>query len=142
MKQAGCEILDVSGVWQSPSWPPEKIAPDYINACLQIECRHDALSLLTILHEIEAKLGRVRSEVNAPRCLDLDLLDFRGEILTTPAIHIPHPRMMKRGFVLFPLSQIAPNWRHPATKEGIEAAISRLPLKDTAPMQYLGRPAF
>ena len=142
LEKNGCEILNVSGLWQSPSWPPDVPAPDYINACAQIEYKKAARSLLELLHHTEAALGRTRAALNAPRPLDLDLLGFRGEVLDMPEIKIPHPRMMNRGFVLFPLSQIAPNWHHPVTKESINHAISRLPLRDVLPMKYLGRFVF
>ncbi len=142
LKENGCEILNISGLWQSPSWPPDVPAPDYINACAQIEFKGTAPSLLGLLHHTEAALGRRRAALNAPRPIDLDLLDFRGEVLRTPEIKIPHPRMMNRGFVLFPLSQIAPKWKHPVTKEDINRTLSRLPLSDVAQMKYLGRFVF
>ena len=138
----GCDLIEVSGLWQSPSWPPNIPAPDYVNACAKVEFSGNERSLLALLHRTEAALGRTRDKLNAPRSLDLDLLDFRGRVLNTPEIEIPHPRMMDRGFVLFPLSQIAPDWKHPVTDEGVNAAISRLKLSDVSPMLYLGRHNF
>ena len=131
-------IHQVSGLWQSPSWPPGKGHPDYINACAEVSFSASAGELLSVLHHVEDEFGRERIELNAPRALDLDLLDFKEQQFNTPALTIPHPRMSGRAFVLFPLSQIAPNWQHPITGEHIEATIAKLPLADVRPMRYLG----
>lgn len=142
LTRGGARIVQTSGLWQSPSWPPGTEAPDYINACAQIDFSGNAQGLLHLLHQVEAALGRERNELNAPRTLDLDLLDFRGDHIDAADIVVPHPRMMTRGFVLFPLSQIAPDWQHPVLGENINDAISQLPLSDVAPMKYLGRQDF
>jgi len=142
LEGSGVQVLAISGMWQSPAWPAGQGHPDYINACAQVEFGSDARALLAILHRVEASHGRERTVLNAPRLLDLDLLDFRGEIIRAADIIIPHPRMMDRGFVLFPLSQIAPKWRNPTTNEGIELAISRLPLDDIEPLKHIGREEF
>lgn len=87
-------------------------------------------------------MGRVRGVKNAARVLDLDLLDFRAQILGNVSapeqIIIPHPRMLDRGFVLFPLSEIAPDWTDPCGGVSIDIHLAKLPLKDVAPMQWLG----
>jgi len=79
----GVDIVKMSGLWQSPAWPPGSDQPDYINACAEISFNGEALqnnarALLNILHDVEAELGRKRTVKNAARPLDLDLLDFRG----------------------------------------------------------------
>lgn len=142
LEQSGVSIISLSGLWQSPAWPAGQGHPDYINACVQIEFSGDARKLLSILHMVEASHGRERSVLNAPRALDLDIIDFRGQVITAKDIQTPHPRMMERGFVLLPLSQIAPYWSHPTTGQGLENAVSKLPLVDIEPMKYLGRQDF
>ena len=139
LEQSGVTLIAMSGLWESPSWPPGMEAPNYINACARVEFNGTARELLLRLHRIEAALGRKRSVSNAPRTLDLDLIDFRGQCINAADIQIPHPRMMNRGFVLFPLAQIAPDWRHPESRVKIDSAISKLPLCDVAAMEYLGR---
>lgn len=134
----GITITAVSGLWQSPAWPAGSGHPDYINCCAHVEFGGSPEALLNLLHEVEAEFGRERSAKNAPRVVDLDLLDFEGIRRVTKAITLPHPRMKERGFVLLPLSQIAPHWRHPETEESIDLAIAKLPLADIAPMRYLG----
>jgi len=163
LSDQGVVVKAVSGLWQSPAWPPGSGQPDYINACAEIDLTerfgpkyieseashpaehpaHPARRLLALLHGVERDFGRVRSERpehrNAARALDLDLLDFRGLCLSDTEIQIPHPRMLTRGFVLFPLSEIAPHWRDPLSGREITAFIARLSLEDVAPMQWLGR---
>jgi 2-amino-4-hydroxy-6-hydroxymethyldihydropteridine diphosphokinase len=84
---------------------------------------------LAELHAVEEEFGRVRSVPNAPRLIDLDLLDFRGQI--SPGgpgkATLPHPRMIGRAFVLRPLADLAPGWRHPVTGASIEALAAALP---------------
>lgn len=142
LKGEGVVLVSVSGLWQSPSWPLGTKAPDYVNACAKVEYGGSARELLALLHRIEAGMGRERGVLNAPRKLDLDLLDFQGQHIDASDIVIPHPRMMSRGFVLLPLSQIAPDWCHPVSGLHINTAISQLNLDDIAPMKYLGRQDF
>ena len=142
LKDRGVSIVAVSGLWQSPAWPAGHGHPDYINACAQVKFSGTARELLSILHTVEATHGRERSVINAPRQIDLDLIDFHGQYIAAKDIQIPHPRMAVRGFVLLPLSQIAPDWLHPVTDEAIQSAISKLPLNEIEPMKYLGRQDF
>ena len=70
-------------------------------------------SALQALRRIEARFGRVRGARNADRTLDLDLIDFGGRTLETPELTLPHPRAHQRLFVMGPLAEVAPDWRHP-----------------------------
>jgi 2-amino-4-hydroxy-6-hydroxymethyldihydropteridine diphosphokinase len=124
-------------LWQSPAWPEGSGQPDYINACAQVETQLNARELLGLLHKIEAKFGRKRGVGNAARTLDLDLLDYHGEQIAADDITIPHPRMLARAFVLFPLQEIAPQWRDPIESRRIDDWIARLPLADVAPLKRL-----
>lgn len=135
----GVAVRAVSGLWQSPSWPPGKGHPDYLNAVAEVGYSGAPESLLDILHAVEADFGRVRSERNAPRPMDLDILDFGGVRLDSERLILPHPRMLSRGFVLFPLSQVAPTWRDPISANHLERYIARLPLKEVEEMSYQGQ---
>ncbi len=139
LESSGVGIISVSGIWQSPSWPPGQGHPDYLNAVAEVDFSGSPEELLSLLQTTENTLGRVRSERNAPRTLDLDILDFQGRMMQKPALTLPHPRMLARGFVLFPLAQIAPDWRDPLSGEGLEFFIERLPYSDVEPMVYEGR---
>ena len=136
----GVSLVKMSGLWQSPAWPPGSGQADYINACAEIRFQGDARGLLDILHEVEAEAGRKRTFKNAARTLDLDLLDFKGQVIEDAGgMIVPHPRMLERGFVLFPLEEVARDWYDPIENESIKAYIAKLPLKDVEAMIWLGR---
>ena len=82
--------------------------PDYINAVAQIETRLSPMALLVALLDIETRHGRTRAYTMAPRTLDLDLLLYGECELNLPGLHVPHPRMHERAFVLVPLAELAP----------------------------------
>ncbi|MGJ8563502.1 MAG: 2-amino-4-hydroxy-6-hydroxymethyldihydropteridine diphosphokinase [Alphaproteobacteria bacterium] len=139
LESHGVSVRAVSGLWQSPSWPPGQGHPDYLNAVAEVEFFGAPESLLDILHTVEADFGRVRSERNAPRPMDLDILDFGGMRLDSERLILPHPRMLSRGFVLFPLSQVAPDWRDPMSANHLEHFIARIPLSEVQKMSYQGQ---
>jgi 2-amino-4-hydroxy-6-hydroxymethyldihydropteridine diphosphokinase len=117
-----------SRIWESPPWPPSD-QPWYANAVVRLETELDAVALLGHLHALELEFGRVREMRNAARTLDLDLLDYDGMLRAPPqeAPELPHPRMAGRAFVLMPLAEIAPDWRHPGSGIGVAELIAGLP---------------
>lgn len=135
----GIPIENVSGLWKSPSWPPGLGHPDYLNAVAKISFAGKPMELLDILNQIETEFGRVRDERNAPRPMDLDIIDFDGIEMCHDRLTLPHPRMETRGFVLLPLQQVASDWIRPGTGDSIESLIAKLPLSDIAPMDYCGK---
>jgi 2-amino-4-hydroxy-6-hydroxymethyldihydropteridine diphosphokinase len=88
--------------------PVDADGDDYINAVVEIRTELDPEDLLESLLEIEDQFGRTRSYHNAPRPLDCDLLLYDQQVLRTPTLILPHPRMHLRAFVLVPLVEIAP----------------------------------
>jgi len=88
--------------------PVDAGGPDFINAVAAIETELAPLDLLARLQALEAAAGRERPYRNAPRTLDLDLLSHGDQVLDTPTLTLPHPRMLQRAFVLVPLAEIAP----------------------------------
>jgi len=78
------------------------------------------------LHRLEAEFGRVRSLRNAPRLIDLDLLAYGREV-SIEAPLLPHPRLAERAFVLMPLAEVAPEWRHPQSGRSVGEMIAALP---------------
>ena len=121
----GIVPLRTSNFFAAAAWP-DPADPEFVNAVAQVETVLDPATLLNELHAIEEQMGRRRGARNAPRILDLDLLDYHGRVDTGPP-ELPHPRMVERGFVLIPLSELAPNWRHPTTNRTVDALISALP---------------
>lgn len=97
-----------SRFYRSPPWGRTDQA-DFVNAVVELRTRLAARVLLDYLLEVETRFGRVRGEGEmwGPRTLDLDLLIFGEEILDQPGMHIPHPRLHERAFVLVPLAEIA-----------------------------------
>lgn len=139
LQSRGVNVVKISGLWQSPAWPPGSDQPDYINACAEVSFEDGARALLDILHAVEAQFGRERSVKNAARPLDLDLLDFRGRVIEDKdGMIVPHPRMLTRSFVLFPLAEIAPGWRSPVENFHIDDYLAQLPLTDVEALSWLG----
>ena len=89
--------------------------PDFINAAAEVSTTLEPLALLQGLLALEASHGRERPFPNAPRVLDLDLLLYDERVMQTPELTLPHPRLHERGFVLFPLAEIAPDLEIPGT---------------------------
>lgn len=129
MATSGIEVIKTSSLWRSPAWPKGQGHPDYVNAVISVSSELSPIALLERLHTIEAKYGRERAELNAPRPLDLDVIDYKGQV-KEERIVLPHPRMMGRPFVLLPLLEIAPDWRHPVTQTTAFEALSRLQYDD------------
>lgn len=84
--------------------------PDFINAVARIETHYSAPELLARLQEIEQLFGRERSFRNAPRTLDLDIIDYNNEIWYSHHLTLPHPQAHKRAFVIYPLAEIEPDY--------------------------------
>jgi len=107
----GLAVAGRSSWWTSAAWP-DPAAPAYLNGVVLVETALPAEAVLATLHRLEARFGRVRAEANAPRTLDLDLI-AHGRTVLDGAVVVPHPRAHERLFVMGPLAQIAPAWRHP-----------------------------
>jgi 2-amino-4-hydroxy-6-hydroxymethyldihydropteridine diphosphokinase len=120
----GVDVRAVSKFYATPAWPDPN-DPPFVNAVAHVETALSPTELLAALHNVETAFGRKRSERNAPRTLDLDLLDYDGRIEPGPP-ELPHPRMAERGFVLIPLKDVAPDWRHPATGRNVQSLIADL----------------
>jgi len=89
--------------------------------------------LLARLHEIEAQFGRARTVPNGPRTLDLDIIDLNGIIRAVPDPVLPHPRAHLRAFVLRPLLDVAPAWRHPTLRQSVTTLLAELPIQPLRP---------
>ncbi len=116
LRQAGVTAIASSSLWSSPAWP-DQTAREYTNAVVQVDPgRLEAQELMQLLLKVEAAFGRTREKKWSSRTLDLDLIDFRGEVIvgeTETDLMLPHPRAHLRSFVMGPLQEIAPDWSHP-----------------------------
>jgi 2-amino-4-hydroxy-6-hydroxymethyldihydropteridine diphosphokinase len=119
-------------VARSPFYESEPVPvsdqPWYLNAVVEVATERDAPSTLAVLHSVENAFGRVRAIRNEARVLDLDLLDHRGTVRDGPdSPLLPHPRLADRAFVLRPLHDIAPHWRHPVSGRTVAELLESLP---------------
>ena len=123
--------------WYESAPVPASDQPWYVNGVVRAATALSPHDVLAALHGIEAELGRQRVERNEARSVDLDIIAFGKMILNGPNPPIiPHPRMTDRAFVLLPLADLAPDWRHPASGERIADLIARLPRDQiTRPLQ-------
>ena len=133
-------------LYVTPAFPPGS-GPDYVNAAMALQSARPATEILATLHDIDARFARERTARWAGRTLDLDLLACGDAILPDRAAHdgwrrlgsadqsrlapaeliLPHPRLQDRGFVLVPLAEVAPGWRHPVIGATVREMLAALP---------------
>jgi 2-amino-4-hydroxy-6-hydroxymethyldihydropteridine diphosphokinase len=119
--------------WYRTAAMPKSDQPPYCNGIVRLEGDIGPEALLGLLQEIETRLGRVRRIVNDPRAIDLDIIDLNGIIKATNAPILPHPRAHLRAFVLRPILDVAPNWRHPTLHQGVAYLLASLPPQGIEP---------
>lgn len=127
----GVEVLARSHWYTSPPDPPSAQGW-YTNGVASVQTRLPPRGLLSALLAVETALGRTRTAEarNAARTIDLDLIDYDGLVLKPHRagdLELPHPRLHLRSFVLLPLAELAPQWKHPVTHQGIADLIAALP---------------
>ena len=130
----GLRVVAASRWWESAPIPPNPAAPRYVNGVALLEGTAEPAKLLAALQAIENAAGRTRPYPNAPRVLDLDIIDLDGLVRDAPDPVLPHPRAHLRGFVLYPLAEVASGWVHPRLKQPVAALIAGLPPQDLRPI--------
>ena len=151
MADAGLVIRAVSRFFATPCFPAGA-GPDYVNAAVLIETDLAPQQVLALLHRIEYDFGRARERRWGMRTLDLDLVCLGGAVLPDEAEYrrwlnlppeeqadvapeqliLPHPRLQDRAFVLVPMADVAPNWRHPISGLSVAQMVAALPPGDVA----------
>ena len=120
MESRGISVVGRSS-WFRSAPVPASDQPWFVNGVVKLETELSPWRLLALFHDIEAEYGRIRSAPNASRTLDLDLLAYHDLVVDEAGgLTLPHPRLAERAFVLQPLVQLAPEWRHPLS--GLTAA--------------------
>jgi 2-amino-4-hydroxy-6-hydroxymethyldihydropteridine diphosphokinase len=120
------QITRASSVYETaPMYKEDQ--PAFLNAVVEAETELFPMRLLLRIGNIEREMGRKRSLRNGPRNIDLDILLFGNAVVNTPSLHIPHPRMHERWFVLQPLAELAPDLRHPVLHKTVSELLSTVP---------------
>jgi 2-amino-4-hydroxy-6-hydroxymethyldihydropteridine diphosphokinase len=130
------EVQSVSSFYQTEpvgmSFNEGVAIPWFVNAAAQVRTSLSPQELLALCLSVEHQLGRNRLPMNrgagaASRTLDVDLLFYGDQIIRQPGLSVPHPRMHERAFTLYPMRDIAPQWRHPELGRTIESLVQALP---------------
>ena len=128
LKESKIKVKKISNFYETPSYPNNNF-PKFLNVGLILEYSNKKLILFKMIKQIEKKLGRIKTKKNYPRVIDIDIIDFKGEIKKTKELILPHPKCHFRNFVLFPILQIDPNWFHPVLKKNVQYLINNLSQK-------------
>ena len=123
--ERGLRLLAASSVWKTAPVPASD-QPWYRNAVCVIETDFEPLELLSAVKVLERDFGRETAQINAPRVIDLDILAY-NDLVNTEGLILPHPRMHERAFVMYPLREVAPKWRHPVLGKSVDDLIASLP---------------
>lgn len=143
-------VLEKSRFFQTPCFP-SGAGPDYVNSVAVMSTPHDPKALLAQVHEVEAQFGRARDARWAGRTLDIDILSYEDHVLPDIDTYthwvnlplerqmedapsdmiLPHPRLQDRGFVLIPLCDVWPEWKHPVSGKTAQMLCDALPISET-----------
>mgnify|MGYP005985544243 CR=1 FL=1 len=149
-------MVEMSGFYQTPAFPKES-GPDFVNCVAKATTELSAEDVLAVLHKVEAEFGRTRDKRWEARVLDLDLIDYAGEIAPDQTVHaawrnmaledqmrrapeqmiLPHPRVQDRPFVLVPMWDVAPDWVHPVTDVSMTDMLAQFSAAELAEIQLL-----
>lgn len=130
LQEAGLSVQARSSIWRTAAWPPESGQPDYYNAVVALDAGdRSPQALYEILRGIETRFGRERRERWTARTLDLDIVAMAGLSGTFGGVTLPHPRLHERAFVLAPLAEVAPEWRHPGLGQSAAELLHALPAR-------------
>ncbi|OOY23223.1 2-amino-4-hydroxy-6-hydroxymethyldihydropteridine diphosphokinase [Thioclava sediminum] len=156
LEQLGFSLVAASRFWSTPA-VPEGSGPDFVNACCKMRSSLQPRDALAQLHGVEEEFGRVREGRWSARVVDIDLIASEDRVLpdresflrwknlppeaqqreAPTDLILPHPRLQDRAFVLIPLAEIAPLWRHPITGDSVMEMLAALPEAEKSPISPL-----
>lgn len=126
-KQIG-KTIRRSSLYSTAAWGNTN-QPDFLNQVIVVQTKLNALQTMQAILTIEKKMGRLRTVKNAPRIIDIDILFFNKEIIDQKELTLPHPQLQNRRFVLVPLNELSPNFKHPVLKKNIHQLFIHCPDK-------------
>jgi len=133
LESYGIQIINKSSFYETYSYP-NKENPKFINVVISIKTDLSIVDLMSLLLFVEERLERKRIKKNDPRTCDIDIIDYKNQIINFKYkdldFTVPHEKLIYRNFVLFPLQELYPDWKHPKTKELISALIENLSKED------------
>ena len=133
LERYGLQAQRISSYYETPSYP-DKRNPKFINIVVETKTHLPPEDLASVLIFIEESLERKRKKKNDPRTCDIDIIDYNGEIINFKYkdfdFVVPHKKLIYRNFILYPLQEILPDWKHPKTKDPISVLIENLPKED------------
>jgi 2-amino-4-hydroxy-6-hydroxymethyldihydropteridine diphosphokinase len=117
-------ITRQSKLYTTAAWGNTNQA-DFLNQVIVVETKLSAQQTITTILAIEEKMGRIRTVKNAPRVIDIDILFFNKDIIKEKELTVPHPEIQNRRFVLVPLNELAPNFKHPVFQQSIHYLLQK-----------------
>ncbi len=133
IEEKNIKVIKKSSYYETPSYPDKK-KPKYINIVVVVETNLEIADLISAIISIEEKLERKRGKKNDPRTCDIDIIDYKSKKFDFEyknlKFFIPHKELVNRNFVLFPLQEVAPDWKHPINNEFVDSLINKLSSDD------------
>jgi 2-amino-4-hydroxy-6-hydroxymethyldihydropteridine diphosphokinase len=117
------KIIKISSIYETAAWGITE-QPDFLNQVLRVTSKLPAQKIMQIILSIENKMGRVRTQKNASRIIDIDILFYNNEIINETGLTVPHPEIRNRKFALVPLNEIAPHFVHPLLQLSMKHLLS------------------
>ena len=133
LKKNGIKIIKKSSYYETPSYPNNK-HPKFINVVILAKTDLTPENLASLLISTEEKIERKRGEKNDPRTCDIDIIDYKNKVFdfnfNELMFSVPHKNLKHRNFVLLPLNEILPDWKHPESNENVASLLNNLPEED------------
>ena len=126
--EAKLKVEKISNFYETPSYPNQRL-PKFLNIGILVNKNLNVLKLYKDINLVQKKIGRIKTKKNDPRVIDIDIIDFNGQIKDSKDLILPHPRAHLRNFVLYPILEIDPKWLHPIYKKNAQFFINKLSQK-------------
>ncbi|MGH2352616.1 MAG: 2-amino-4-hydroxy-6-hydroxymethyldihydropteridine diphosphokinase [Chloroflexota bacterium] len=134
-----CGPFVCSSIYEAPPWG-DVDQPPFLNLVARGQTRLALPALLDHVQAVERRVGRTPGRRWGPRVVDVDILAYGKAVIAEPGIEVPHPRLHERGFVLVPLAELSPDWRHPRLGNSAADLLAALPPEETTGIRRWGAP--